>query len=77
VVEAFKARGVSLCLRDLNGGADEVSGNGIARLFPTIVSAFAEFENNSFPYARLGSPISVSRSMNELNAAMATPGAAV
>jgi DNA invertase Pin-like site-specific DNA recombinase len=46
VVEAFKARGVSLYLLDLNGGADDVSGNGIARLFLTIVSAFAEFERN-------------------------------
>src|SRR4029077_18727671 len=42
-VEAFKARGVSLFLLDLNGGADDVSGNGIARLFLTIVSAFGEF----------------------------------
>jgi len=40
VVEAFKARGVSLFLLDLNGGADDVSGNGIARLFLTIVAAF-------------------------------------
>jgi putative DNA-invertase from lambdoid prophage Rac len=47
VVEAFKARGVSLYLLDLNGGADDVSGNGIARLFLTIVSAFAEFERVS------------------------------
>jgi len=46
VVEAFKARGVSLFLLDLNGGADNVSGNGIARLFLTIVSAFAEFERD-------------------------------
>jgi DNA invertase Pin-like site-specific DNA recombinase len=46
VVEAFKARGVSLYLLDLNGGADDVSGNGIARLFLTIVSAFAEFERD-------------------------------
>jgi DNA invertase Pin-like site-specific DNA recombinase len=46
VVEAFKARGVSLYLLDLNGGADVVSGNGIARLFLTIVSAFAEFERD-------------------------------
>lgn len=44
VVEAFKQRGVSLFLLELNGGADDVSGNGIARLFLTIVSAFAEFE---------------------------------
>jgi putative DNA-invertase from lambdoid prophage Rac len=43
-VEAFKARDVSLYLLDLNGGADDVSGNGIVRLFLTIVSAFAEFE---------------------------------
>jgi putative DNA-invertase from lambdoid prophage Rac len=46
VVEAFKARSVSLFLLDLNGGADDVSGNGIARLFLTIVSAFAEFERD-------------------------------
>ena len=46
VAEAFKARGVSLFLLDLNGGADDVSGNGIARLFLTIVSAFAEFERD-------------------------------
>src|SRR4051794_40080802 len=46
VVEQFKARGVSLFLLDLNGGADDVSGNGIARLFLTIVSAFAEFERD-------------------------------
>ena len=46
VVEAFKARGVSLFLLDLNGGADDVSGNGIARLFLTIVAAFAEFERD-------------------------------
>ena len=29
-----------------DGSADDVSGNGIARLFLTIVSAFAEFERN-------------------------------
>jgi DNA invertase Pin-like site-specific DNA recombinase len=46
VVESFKSRGVSLYLLDLNGGADDVSGNGIARLFLTIVSAFAEFERD-------------------------------
>jgi DNA invertase Pin-like site-specific DNA recombinase len=46
VVEAFKERGISLYLLDLNGGADDVSGNGIARLFLTIVSAFAEFERD-------------------------------
>ena len=40
------ARGVSLYLLDLNGGAGDVSGNGIARLFLTIVSAFAEFERD-------------------------------
>ena len=45
-VAAFMARGVSLFLLDLNGGADDVSGNGIARLFLTIVSAFAEFERD-------------------------------
>jgi DNA invertase Pin-like site-specific DNA recombinase len=46
VVETFKARHVHLFLLDLNGGADDVSGNGIARLFLTIVSAFAEFERD-------------------------------
>src|SRR3954447_18813406 len=46
VVETLKARGVSLHLLDLNGGVDDVSGNGIARLFLTIVSAFAEFERD-------------------------------
>jgi DNA invertase Pin-like site-specific DNA recombinase len=46
VVEELKARGVSLSLLDLNKGADDVSGNGIARLFLTIMSAFAEFERN-------------------------------
>jgi putative DNA-invertase from lambdoid prophage Rac len=46
VVEELKTRGVSLFLLDLNGGADDVSGNGIARLFLTIVSAFAEFERD-------------------------------
>jgi putative DNA-invertase from lambdoid prophage Rac len=46
VVEAFKARGISLYSLDLNGGAEDVSGNGIARLFLTIVSAFAEFERD-------------------------------
>ena len=39
---------MSLFLLDLNGGADDVSGNGIARLFLTIVSAFAEFERDRF-----------------------------
>jgi putative DNA-invertase from lambdoid prophage Rac len=46
VVEALKARGASLFLLDLNGGADDVSGNGIARLFLTIVAAFAAFERD-------------------------------
>ena len=35
-------RGISLYLLDLNGGVDDVSGNRIARLFLTVVSAFAE-----------------------------------
>ena len=39
---AARGGGVSLFLLDLNGGGDDVSGNGIARLFLTIVSAFAE-----------------------------------
>jgi hypothetical protein len=56
VIETFKARGVSLFLLDLNGGADDVSGNGIARLFLTIVSAFAEFERD-----RLGERIRATR----------------
>jgi DNA invertase Pin-like site-specific DNA recombinase len=42
----LKERGVSLFLLDMNGGADDVSGNGIAKLFLTIVSAFAEFERD-------------------------------
>jgi DNA invertase Pin-like site-specific DNA recombinase len=46
VVQTLKDRGVSLFLLDLNGGADDVSGNGIARLFLTIVAAFAEFERD-------------------------------
>jgi putative DNA-invertase from lambdoid prophage Rac len=46
VVETLKTRGVSLYLLDLNGGADDVSGNGIARLFLTIVAAFAAFERD-------------------------------
>jgi len=46
VVKTFKQRDVSLFLLDLNGGADDVSGNGIAKLFLTIVSAFAEFERD-------------------------------
>jgi DNA invertase Pin-like site-specific DNA recombinase len=46
VVEELKARGVSLYLLDLNGGADDVSGNGVARLFLSLLSAFAEFERD-------------------------------
>jgi putative DNA-invertase from lambdoid prophage Rac len=62
VVEALKARGVSLYLLDLNGGADDVSGNGIARLFLTIVSAFAEFER-----ARLGERIRATKQRQKAN----------
>ncbi len=62
VVEAFKARGVSLFLLDLNGGADDVSGNGIARLFLTIVSAFAEFERN-----RIGERIRATKQRQKAN----------
>jgi putative DNA-invertase from lambdoid prophage Rac len=62
VVEAFKARGVSLYLLDLNGGADDVSGNGIARLFLTIVSAFAEFERN-----RIGERIKATKQRQKAN----------
>ena len=46
VVEIFKDRGVSLHLRDINGGADDVSGNGISRLFLTLLGAFAEFQRD-------------------------------
>ncbi len=53
-VEVFKARGVSLFPLDLNGGADDVSGNGIARLFLTIVSAFTEFEADRRIGERIG-----------------------
>ncbi len=62
VVEAFKARGTSLFLLDLNGGADDVSGNGIARLFLTIVSAFAEFERD-----RIGERIRASKHRQKAN----------
>jgi DNA invertase Pin-like site-specific DNA recombinase len=62
VVEAFKGRGVSLYLLDLNGGADDVSGNGIARLFLTIVSAFAEFERD-----RIGERIRASKHRQKAN----------
>ena len=62
VVEAFKSRGVSLYLLDLNGGADDVSGNGIARLFLTIVSAFAEFERD-----RIGERIRASKHRQKAN----------
>ncbi len=62
VVETFKQRGVSLYLLDLNGGADDVSGNGIARLFLTIVSAFAEFERD-----RLGERIRATKQRQKLN----------
>jgi DNA invertase Pin-like site-specific DNA recombinase len=62
VVEAFRARGVSLYLLDLNGGADDVSGNGIARLFLTIVSAFAEFERD-----RIGERIRASKHRQKAN----------
>ena len=62
VVEAFKARGTSLYLLDLNGGADDVSGNGIARLFLTIVSAFAEFERD-----RIGERVRASKHRQKVN----------
>jgi DNA invertase Pin-like site-specific DNA recombinase len=62
VVEAFKARGISLYLLDLNGGADDVSGNGIARLFLTIVSAFAEFERD-----RIGERIRATKQRQKQN----------
>jgi len=42
-VEALRSRGVSLVLLDL--GAD-ISGNGIAKMFLTIVAAFAELERD-------------------------------
>jgi DNA invertase Pin-like site-specific DNA recombinase len=45
-VEQFRQRGVSLFLLDLGGGADDVSGNGIARVFLQIAGAFAEFERD-------------------------------
>ena len=48
-------RGVSLFLLDPNGGADDVSGNGIARLFLTIVAAFAAFA--AFERDRIGERI--------------------
>ena len=46
VVEAFQKRRISLYLLDMNGGADDVTGNGVARLFISIMSAVAEFERD-------------------------------
>lgn len=43
VISDFQARGVSLWLLDIGG---DVSGNGIAKLMLTILSAFAEFERD-------------------------------
>ena len=54
--------GLSLFLLDLNGGADDVSGNGIARLFLTIVSAFAEFERD-----RIGERIRATKHRQKAN----------
>jgi DNA invertase Pin-like site-specific DNA recombinase len=64
VVDSFKRAGVSLYLLDLNGGADDVSGNGIARLFLTIVSAFAEFERD-----RIGERIREAKRKNKAEGA--------
>ena len=44
--EAMQKRGVHLYLLDLNGGADSVSGNGISKLFLSLLSAVAEFERD-------------------------------
>ena len=43
VVEQLKARGVSLHLLDLGG---DIAGNGLSKLFLTIVAAFAEAERD-------------------------------
>jgi DNA invertase Pin-like site-specific DNA recombinase len=43
VVEDLRRRGVKLHLIDLGG---DVSGNGVSRMFFTMVSAFAEFERD-------------------------------
>jgi DNA invertase Pin-like site-specific DNA recombinase len=43
VVADLKARGVKLHLIDLGG---DVSGNGVSRMFMTMVAAFAEFERD-------------------------------
>ena len=43
MVQEFKEKGVSLHLIDLNG---DVSGNGLARAFFIIASAFAEAERD-------------------------------
>ena len=47
---------------DPTGGADDVSGNGIARLFLTIVSAFAEFYRD-----RIGERIRASKHRQKAN----------
>ena len=41
-VEALQARGVNLILADM--GTDPVTGNGVAKLFFSLLAAFAEFE---------------------------------
>jgi DNA invertase Pin-like site-specific DNA recombinase len=43
VIKDFQKRGVSLWLLDVGG---DVSGNGIAKLLLTVLSAFAEFERD-------------------------------
>lgn len=43
VAEQFRKMGVSLHLLDLGG---DVTGNGVAKMFFTIVAAFAEFERD-------------------------------
>jgi putative DNA-invertase from lambdoid prophage Rac len=45
VVEDLKKRGVSLHLLDLGG---DVSGNGMSKVFMTIVASFAELEREKF-----------------------------
>jgi DNA invertase Pin-like site-specific DNA recombinase len=43
VIKDFQKRGISLWLLDIGG---DVSGNGIAKLLLTVLSAFAEFERD-------------------------------
>jgi len=54
VLKTFKQRNVSLFLLDLNGGADNVSGNRIAKLFLTRVTKVGKHSCASHLQLHLG-----------------------